>query len=235
MQRLERSMIPLVQHSAAGRHKVERRGNTDVSVPDFHQFSAQYRVFSDTVVFWTADDDLSSFLTIVQASSQLAAAGFGTQMPLRGSIGHGDLLTKPQIIVGEAVEEAYLWEQSQAWAGVSFTPRCEQVCTDRGFFAAREQALLERADAEKDTVTAGKFRREVRRLVRYSVPLQYNPKNGPATYRRQDAFVIDWTLSVFAGAAAKALPEVQSEHATRIRQETIAFEDWARARGGQDL
>jgi hypothetical protein len=229
MKKYERAILPLIQHSAAGRHKTEDRDGQQVSVPDFHEHSAQYRVFSDTVIFWTKDDSFLSFLIIVTASSQLAAVGFALRSPFRGAIGHGDLLENREIIVGSGIEDAYIWEQRQAWAGVSLTPDCEEFCVRNGYLEGRRREFLEAVERADDAHEKAKFLKEVRRLVRYPVPLQTNPKDGPVTYSSRDSIALDWTLNVFEGAAEKSMDKPRSSHAHSIKDNTLSFEKWARA------
>lgn len=230
MQKFERGVLPLIQHSAAGRSKTEEREGQQVSVPDFNEFSVQYRVFSDTVIFWTKDDSFSSFLSIIQTSSQLTASGFGGKAPYRGAVGYGDLLVQGEIMVGAGIEDAYIWEQKQAWAGVSLTPKCEEFCTSRDYVAQRGKVHVDAAEVEQDPQRKKNFLREARRLVRYFVPLQSNPKDGPATYAKRESIALDWTSSVYKDAAEQSMSLSSSTHATTIRNETIAFEKWARSR-----
>jgi hypothetical protein len=68
-----------------------------------------------------------------------------------------------------------------------------------------------------------------KRLVLYSVPTQFNPKDGRATYGKLTAYVIDWTIRMYEGAAEKAFHSAASTHDQEIAKNTQAFEEWARA------
>jgi hypothetical protein len=227
-QKFDRSILPRVQHSAAGRHRTDVRDGKQVLVPDFNEFSANYRVFSDTVLFWTRDDSFGSFMTIVETASQLSAAGFGTGCPYRGAIAHGDLLDSGEIILGRGIEDAYQWEQRQAWPGVSLTPDCERFCSAHNYLRLRRDAFTTAAEVESDEIKKRKLLNEVRRLINYPVALQDNPKDGPATYTARTCVVLDWTLNVFAGAAESSMGESTSCHARAIKANTVQFEHWAR-------
>ncbi|WP_296675090.1 hypothetical protein [Novosphingobium sp.] len=228
MQKFERSALPMIQYSAAGKFKHEIRGERQFSVPDFDVSSLGYRVFSDTVIYWTQDDTLLSFLKIVFASSQLIASGFGSNAPYRGAIGHGDFLLRGEIILGEALEDAYLWEASQAWAGVSLTPKCEEFCRQQDYLEQRNRLLSQASEDQADERLRTKILQETHRLVSYEIPLQSNPKDGAAKYSAKDGIVLDWTLNVYEGAATKSLVNPSNSHAQHIREQTIAFEEWAR-------
>lgn len=228
VQKYERGLLPMVQHSAAGQSKTEERNGVEVSVPDFNENSINYRIFSDTVIYWTSDNTLLSFLMIVAASTKLLSSGFGMKMPVRGAIGYGDLLAKAEIMVGSGIEDAYLWEQQQAWVGVSLTPTCEAFCREHSYVEARRRMFSDSAEQTSDDWTKARALKEARRIVRYDVPLQTNPKDGPVIYSDRESYALDWTLNVFDGASGKCLPESASPHATSLRENTIAFEAWAR-------
>jgi hypothetical protein len=67
-----------------------------------------------------------------------------------------------------------------------------------------------------------------RRLVKYEVPTQSNPKTGPLEYGSVSTYAIDWTIRMFDGAMAKAIPVSSSPHATFMRNNSIAFGEWAK-------
>ena len=58
--------------------------------------------------------------------------------------------------------------------------------------------------------------------------MQRNPKDGPVVYSSKTAFVIDWTIRMYEGAAGASFYKAETEHAELIAKNTTAFEDWAR-------
>ena len=219
----ERSLLAMVQHAAAGSSVLERRGDHDVLVPQSTELSIDYRVISDSVVFMAKDDSFASFFSIVYASCRLLEAGFGNgQTPFRGAIGHGDLYSNGEITVGSAIEDAYLGETSQLWAGVMFTPSATKQAEVAGHFKEWTR-IHEKVAQDLDDDKAVNARKNLQQIIKYDVPL----KPQGETY---NAYVLDWTLRVFSSASEKALPISTDERSQIIRQNTISFERWARSR-----
>ena len=81
---------------------------------------------TSTVIFFTADDSFAAFLSIVHSAFTLLQFGFaGGKAPFRGAIGWGDLIDDPNgILIGSAIEDAYIGESTQAWAGAMLTESC---------------------------------------------------------------------------------------------------------------
>lgn len=207
-QKWVRGILPAIQHSAAGRRKTEIRDGRPVQVPDFNARSVSYRSISDTVILFTRDNSAESFVDIVNACAGLLPWSMnGIKAPFRGALGYGDLIEAEEtVLLGSAVEDAYVGEGSQVWAGAMLTQSCEMFARGAGYFDA-----------------VG------RRLVQYSVPIQTKSDTGPTAYSRRDAYVIDWTHNIYDGASERAFFESENDHANRIRNNTIAFEQWARA------
>lgn len=226
----QRSLLPMIQHSAAGRWKVAERSGSKLVVPDFNQASVGLKIFSDTILFYAKDDSLGSFISIVNASFMLLQFGFtGTKCPVRGAIGHGDfMLDETAIILGGALDEAYEAEQSQVWAGCMLTTNCSAFAEQRGYFRDFRIAHEEMASTIQDDAQTTNILGNSRRLVRYSIPLQSTVKPGPTTYLEKDGFVLDWTIRMYEGAARKSFNDSSSDHARRIAANTVAFEEWAR-------
>lgn len=110
----DRSLLAMVRHAAAGARRVRETEQGCIFEPHFTTTSAQYRVISDTVIFLARGDVFISFFSVVQAAHRLLLAGFGNgQTPFRGAIGYGDLYDSGEIIVGSAIEDAYLGEGGQ--------------------------------------------------------------------------------------------------------------------------
>jgi len=227
-QHFVRSTLPTIEHAAAGARETITRNGQQFEVPKQGEFSCSYIGFSDTVIFSTPDDSFTSFLKIVRASRELLQSGFATKTPYRGAIGYGDLIPGPPVFIGSAIEDAYLGEQSQVWAGCMLTSVAREFIDSRRYlsefrdFLAAETANLSENQREK-VLLAGKH------ITDYSVPVSRNPRNSVAEYLTFSTYVIDWTVGMFAGAAAQAFNPAEEDHPARIIQNTIDFEEWARA------
>lgn len=233
-QMFKRGILPSILHAAAGQGTVVTVADRQLYVPQFSPASVSFRVISDSVIFFTRDDSFSSFLSIVNSASMLLQLGFsGSKAPYRGAIGHGDLIDDPDgIFLGSAIEDAYIGESSQAWAGAMLTEACRDY-TDRHSFIQRYAEFHQMAaDTFVDDDNARRNASlNARRLVEYSVPIQCNPKDGPATYGRLRTYAIDWTIHTYKGAARMSFEPSGSTHAQTIAANTVAFEEWARSRG----
>ena len=229
-QRYQRGILPMMLHSAAGKSRTEELGDRNVSVPDFTELSVEYRIISDTVIFFTADDSFQSFCNILRSSHALVKSGFATKAPYRGAIGWGDLVDDPLgVLLGSAIEDAYAGESMQAWAGVMLTSTCREI-VEKNEFAERHRAMFKIAAANiKEEIPREKLLRNSRILVKYNVPTQANPKDGPVSYSDLQTFALDWTIGMYRGAAGKAFMPSENPHAQTIARNTVAFEDWARA------
>jgi hypothetical protein len=227
----ERAILPMIQHSAAGSSKIVQRQADDVFVPEFGPQSVRYRVISDTVLFYSADDTFSSFLNMVMSSFRLVQSGFsGSKAPFRGAIGWGDLRDdNPEILVGSAIEDAQNGESSQCWAGCMLTMSCKKFVEEQEYVGKFQRLFSEvekqHADEKKKVVAF----ENAHILVPYDVPTQHNPKDGPVAYSTLPAFVVDWTIRMYQGAAEKSFLPSAHVHSQTIRQNTMEFEQWARA------
>lgn len=103
------------------------------------------------------------------------------------------------------------------------TPAAEQHALASDHIKMWKQ-VHEKAAEQADDVSARKNAlQNGERLIQYAVPLKGNVQS-------RLAYVVDWTPEMFLGAAAKALPVSNESNATMIRENTIAFENWARSR-----
>jgi hypothetical protein len=229
-QKFTRGIIPAIQHSAAGRGKIENFSGTDIYVPDFSEASVKYRAISDTVIFFTENDSFNSFLSIIASSFMLLKFGFGNKTPFRGAIGWGDVIDDPShgVLIGSAIEDAYSGESSQVWSGAMLTKSCQDFAIIQNYIDNYKAFHLQvAAELEDDSQkhTAGE---NARRLVKYDVPTQVNPKNGPVEYGVLSTYVIDWTIRMYEGASEKSFDPSDNAHAKMIAKNTSAFEKWAR-------
>jgi hypothetical protein len=226
-QHFMRSTLPTIEHAAAGARETVTRNGQQFLVPKQGELSCSYIGFSDTVIFSTPDDSFTSFLKIVRASRELLQSGFATKTPYRGAIGYGDLIMGPPVFIGSAIEDAYLGEQSQVWAGCMFTSVAREFVNSQRYlselrdFPATKAANLPENQREK-ALLVGKH------IAEYPVPVSRNPRNSAAEYLTFSTYVVDWTIGIFTGAAAQAFNPAEEDHPARIIQNTIGFEEWAR-------
>lgn len=220
-----RHFVPSIQHSAARGTKLEERDGQTVLVPD-QEWIVGWRFFSDTVVFWAPDTSFEAFLAMTRASVKLLKFCFGAHKPLRGSIGFGDIIVDGSVLLGSAVEDAYLGEQSQVWAGCALTEAAEMVVRERGYLKQWEDVTEETARllSEDDRKLLAL---ESRLLVEYDIPLQRNPKDGPISYYFRKGLAVDWTRRMFEGAASKAFPNRGCPDVRLKAENTEEFEAWA--------
>lgn len=223
----ERGLLPSIQHAAAGGGKVTDQGY----VPDPGPMSVTAMIFSDTIVLLPGGADYDAFCRIVHASQGLLVGSFcGHKAVLRGGIGYGDLvLNDYNILLGSAVEDAHLCESSQAWAGCSFSEKCEEYIRANSFLNCMRDGLQKFASHEQNEAKRKKIEKAIRLIVEYDIPIYRNPKSGPADYSTVKGLALDWTLNTYEGASQKGMPESKDPHALRIIENTRAFETWARA------
>lgn len=224
-------IMPSIQHSAAGRGRSAQVDGETVYLPQFGEGSVSYRAISDSVIFFTRDDSFNSFIDIVNSSFMLLQFGFGGEKaPYRGGIGWGDLIDDPVgILVGSAIEDAICGESSQAWAGCMLTQSRSDFVVSKDYIEQYRNAHLKVAEKLDDEIKRDSTLANARRLVMYSVPIQRNPKDGPVIYATESAYVIDWTIRMYEGAAEMSFAPSHNAHANEIAKNTIAFEHWARA------
>ena len=227
-----RGILPAIAHSAAGKGRHETVNGQSMYVPDFTGTTVKYRAISDSVLLFTPDDSFASFLQLVNSSFMLLQFGFsGGKAPFRGAIGWGDLIDDPHgILLGSAIEDSYAGESQQAWAGAMLTSSARDVAEARGYIDRFEQSHREIAALVTDETSKRNALLNSRRLVRYAVPTQTNPKDGPAEYATLETYAIDWTIRMYEGASEKSFGESTSAHANAIATNTRGFETWARAR-----
>ena len=225
----ERGIMPSILHAAAGRGKVETINGVSTHVPDFGPGSVAVRVISDTVIFYTADDSFNSFSNLVHSSFMLLQSGIAGRYPFRGAIGYGDLLDDNRaILVGSAIEDAYVGESAQAWSGCMLTEACRKYVAAQGFAERRKEICRALSVSHADRNGREFARENANILTPYSVPTQNKKSSGKINYRNFETIVIDWTIRMFEAASEKAFLASSNPHAQKIAQNTTAFESWAR-------
>lgn len=223
-------ILPAIQHSAAGKGKTESVGGGQRYVPDFSESIISYRAISDTVIFFSPDDSFDSFIAIVNSAFMLLQFGFcGSKAPYRGAIGWGDIISDPAgVLIGSAVEDAYVGESSQAWAGAMLTSNCCTFIDSNNYFERYGEVHMRLAENLESGQDKQNAKKNAKRLVRYRVPTQHSPKDGPAAYGEFETYAVDWTIRMYENAAAASFHQSSSDHAERIFENTKLFEEWAR-------
>lgn len=223
-------LLPQIQHAAALKGKIVQRDGSNVYVPDFGPQSVTYNIISDSIVLFAGGDSFNDFLKIITASHNLLCGGFaGHKAPLRGAIGYGDLIYDPNSIwIGSAIEDAYIGESCQVWSGCAITKSCEEFLSENNYIEVYKVLLEDAAQQEQDSNKKKDIEKAKRRLVKYKIPEQRNPKTGPVEYSEREGYTLDWTLNLYEGAGEKAFAFNSSNHAKLIVENTKAFECWAR-------
>ena len=88
------------------------------------QYGISYTWFSDTFVIHSKADSEQEFALIEQASRLFFQKLILKQIPVRGALSVGNLYTQKRknIILGEALIEAYEYGEKQNWLGFLLTP-----------------------------------------------------------------------------------------------------------------
>jgi hypothetical protein len=96
----------------------------------------QYVVFSDTIVITTPSRSHEDLLQIVRASSYAMHYLLKEGLPTRGAISYGTYYRsrsdKGVVIAGPAFIEAYHFEKSQDWVGITLAPSVLREVADLG-------------------------------------------------------------------------------------------------------
>jgi hypothetical protein len=222
-------LLPTIKLSAAldSREGVDGHGQP-VFVPVVDELSLRVMTASDSVLLVSNGDSFGHFMRIVTASHSLLGYGFaGHGAPLRGAIGHGDLIfDDDSICVGSALEDSYAHESRQVWAGCSFSENSQAFCEASGYFA-RLQAVRDIPDDGKVPEHDRMVNTIAAFVVDYDIPLYENPKDGAARYYSRPGKAVNWTDLI---SSKKKLLPPSDEHSKRIAQNTFDFERWVRER-----
>jgi hypothetical protein len=229
-QKLVRGILPGIQHAAAGAGMTVEVGGQLHYVPHPSEFSIEYKMLSDSVFFFTADDSFRGFVGIVNATFLLLQFGFVQKTPFRGAIGWGDGMIGPEnVLVGSGVEDAVAGEKRQHWAGAMLTEGCLNYVEQQGFAEAYQAMYLKSADdLTLDPSKQSVAHENGKRLVRYDVPTQTASKSGGVKYGVFDTLAVDWTIRMYEGAAGAAFTATSDPHVAGMSNNTVAFESWAR-------
>jgi hypothetical protein len=97
------------------------------SHPENEQWCKRY-IFSDSIILIAAGDDEISVLNLLIYSRKLFQTLLAMKLPARGAIAFGELHENPtlNLVIGRALTDAYLLEQSQDWIGVAIDDGLER-------------------------------------------------------------------------------------------------------------
>jgi len=113
---------------------VDAAATKRIAIPDFSNAKIDCMVISDSVLMYTKDDSIQSFLNLCVSAGKLTMSGFVTGLPMRGSIALGPLSALKQQetdaefgvygLVGMALVKAYSNESMYNWAGCVLDAEC---------------------------------------------------------------------------------------------------------------
>ena len=153
--------------------------------PDLSDPLTSCLIVSDSVILWTENVSMRSFVNIFSAVGKILVSGFYTGLPMRGGIAIGDLSNLSlnpaahdkvliQSVFGKALTKAYTIESDQQWAGCAISEECIDQYNRE---ASRLIGTVENLATIEHIISQ-------RILLRYPVP----KKNGT----REDMWVVNW-------------------------------------------
>ena len=96
----------------------------------------KYVVFSDSIVLTIEGDGPDSLIKIAQACSQLMHRLLVENIPIRGAISQGkfvrSVISESVFVAGNAILDAYYFEQAQNWVGIMISPKVLKCIPDIG-------------------------------------------------------------------------------------------------------
>lgn len=145
-------------------------------------------MISDSVVLWTDEDRPSEFVAMVQAATNLLAAGIHYGVPMRAATAWGKVepwahsYSNPRLrvetVLGAGFVDAYGGEGGQHWSG--------GVVLDNAVERYRTSSALVPAAPDLDDLVESKW------LVPYAVPL-LPPENDPDARPTKTLYAYNWT------------------------------------------
>jgi len=143
---------------------------------------------SDSIIVWTDDNSLTSFITVVEVVRTFLNYMFITGIPLRGSIveGHLDKISRKMnspkdnsqtTLIGKGLVSAYVKEGLQNWSGCVVDESCINAYNNG----------LEKFNEDVENIKFDKLI-EKKVLLKYNVPY----KNGKKQIKKEE-IVINWT------------------------------------------
>ena len=136
MHKVQNLLIPIIETALSnGKMKRVQRDGIDISIADVENIKIHSLSISDSIMFWTDDDSLESFIQIVVAVALTLRGGFYCGLPMRGAISMGRLSFFNQsyghtknnmhsLLMGEGLVSAYSMENKQEWSGCVVDKKC---------------------------------------------------------------------------------------------------------------
>lgn len=87
--------------------------------------------FSDSIILYTVDDSINSFLLLLIATNKLIAQCFSFEFYLRGAISHGDFIVEKNHFLGKALIDAVEMEAKHEWSGCVVLENCVKLIDGR--------------------------------------------------------------------------------------------------------
>lgn len=126
---------------ANGAFTVVENDGKRMAMADCTKITVNSIIISDSVILWTPNASMKSFIDIIVATRNMLVQGIFTGMPLRGGIAIGPLSRLSgrlnsqtenvvETFVGKALVEANQIESSQQWAGCVISPKAVAFYTE---------------------------------------------------------------------------------------------------------
>ncbi|MEA3638308.1 MAG: hypothetical protein VBE63_00005 [Lamprobacter sp.] len=115
--------------------QVVDQNDQGVAVADFNQARVHSLLVSDTVLLWTDNDSMKSFVDLVATTRNLLVSCLFAGLPLRGAIAHGPFSSFQSALggvqsngmltfLGRGLVDAHALEKQQAWSGAVVAKEC---------------------------------------------------------------------------------------------------------------
>jgi len=227
---VNKNVIFAMQYAATRGFINQEQNGRLVSVPDLKKKEVEFQIFSDTIIFYTQDDSLKSYIDIITTAQRLMTFSFTGQTPFRGAIGYGDLITNNlNVMIGTSVIDAYIGEQNQVWSGCILTKTCEEFCKRNQYFYLFDKYITEEIKLNKSEDLVKNSKKFKTLVVEYNVPKQKKKPNLGIEYYSEVHYVINWTHWVGEGRFIEnAFQPSENPHHQNIKNNTMIFNEWAR-------
>jgi hypothetical protein len=130
-------------------HDIQNRGAEALNKGEIIDFDnikynkIQSLTISDSIILWSEDDSLGSFLEMVRFVRLLLFLGIEIGIPFRGAISFGPISVLSEgtkrnasnfniTIVGKGLVDAYIFEMNQNWSGCIVDKRCIDYLNKQG-------------------------------------------------------------------------------------------------------
>lgn len=194
-------LVTLELSLSQGKYVLSTSG--DKAVADLNNARINCLTISDSVILWTDDSSMKSFVDLIVVLFQFMQGAFASGFPLRGALSVGELailrgelsqskIISRQTLLGQGLVSAYELESQQDWAGC--------IIDD---IAIKHYLEAESKYADFPDLATLDYLIEKKIIVRYAVPM----KSGPL-----DGLVVNWTLATSLPLTAEWLRKVFLMH-----------------------